>query len=192
MLETLENIDRYLALAINGAHHPVLDIVFWQISAGWVFVPLWALIIWYLLKQRGLKFLLTVLLCSAFVILFCDQSANMVKHATERYRPSHNLEIQSQIHIVNDYRGGQFGFFSSHAANATGMAVFLFLILASLGNKQRCFIFIWPLLVGYSRIYLGVHYPIDIMCGVIDGLLWGLVFFKVFQYLVKKWHVETV
>ena len=192
MLESLEYIDRSLLLAINGANSSLLDVIFWQISEGWVLLPLWIFLIWYIVKQKSLKFLLIVLLCSAFVILFCDQSANIVKHSVERYRPTHNLEIKEQIHIVNDYRGGQFGFFSSHAANAMGVAVFLFLVLASIGARQRCFIFLWPLVVGYSRIYLGVHYPSDILMGMLDGLLWGLVFFKVFQYLSKKLNAEAV
>lgn len=192
MFETLEHIDRTILLAINGAHHPVLDVFFWQISEGWVLVPLWIFLIWYLVKQKGIKFLLVALLFSAFVILFCDQSANIVKHSVERYRPTHNLEIKEQIHIVNDYRGGQFGFFSSHAANAMGVAVFLFLVLTSIGARQRCFIFLWPLVVGYSRMYLGVHYPSDILVGTLDGILFGIIFYKVFQYLTKRWNVEAV
>jgi undecaprenyl-diphosphatase len=190
MFETLEHIDRYIFLAINGANSSFLDILFWQISEGWVLLPLWVFIVWYLVKQKGLKFLLITLLFSAFVILFCDQSSNMVKHAVERYRPTHNLEIKEQIHILNDYRGGQFGFFSSHAANAMGMAVFLFLIMTGLGARQRCFIFLWPLVVGYSRIYLGVHYPSDILFGLLDGLLWGIVFFKAFQFFNRKFNAE--
>lgn len=192
MFDALEKIDRALLLAINRAHHPVLDSFFWQASAGWIFFPLWAIIIAYLYKQKGLKFLGTALLCIGFVLLFCDRTTELVKHSVKRYRPTHNLEIQDQIHIVNDYRGGQYGFFSGHSSNNTGVAVFLFLVLTQLKNRWRFWIFLLPPIIEYSRMYLGVHYPSDIFFGTLDGILWGIVFYKVFQYLSEKWNVENV
>ena len=192
MLETLENIDRSLLLAINGCNSPLLDIVFWQISAGWVFFPLWIFLAVYIYKVRKIKFLLTGVVCVAFVILFSDQSSNLMKKTYKRYRPTHNLEIKEKIHVVNNYYGGQFGFFSGHAANNFGAAIFLFLCLNWVKSKYRYALFLWPLLVGYSRAYLGVHYPSDILIGALDGMLWGFVFYKVFDYLIKKWNVETV
>lgn len=192
MFETLEHIDRTILLAINNANHPVMDVVFWQASAGWIFFPVWALVIWYLFKQKGIKYLAATLLCAGFIILFCDQTTNMVKHSVKRYRPTHNLEIKDQIHIVNDYRGGQYGFFSAHASNNTGLAFFLFLVLTQLKNRFRYLIFLLPLIIEYSRMYLGVHYPSDIFFGTLNGILWGIIFYKVFQYLIRKWNVEEV
>ena len=192
MFESLEHIDRVILFAINGAHHPVLDAFFWQASAGWIFTPLWILVIWYLHKQKGIKYLATALLCAGFIVLFCDRSTELVKHSVKRYRPTHNLEIKDQIHVVNNYRGGPYGFFSGHSSNNTGIAVFLFLILMQLKNRYRFWIFLFPLIIEYSRMYLGVHYPSDILCGTLDGILWGFVFYKVFQYLSKKWNVEEV
>ncbi|MBK7668549.1 MAG: phosphatase PAP2 family protein [Sphingobacteriaceae bacterium] len=191
MFETLEHIDRAILLAINGAHHPVLDVFFWHASAEWIFIPFWLLVIWYIHKQRGIKYLGTVLLCVAFIILFCDQSTNIVKHSVKRYRPTHNLEIQDQVHIVNNYRGGQYGFFSGHSSNNTGVAVFLFLVLTQLKCRYRYWIFFFPPIIEYSRMYLGVHYPSDILVGTLDGILFGIIFYKVFQYLSKKWNVEA-
>lgn len=190
MFETLEHIDRKLLLAINHAHHPVLDVFFWQASAGWIFIPLWIFIIWYLYKQKGFKFVATAVLCIGFVLLLCDQTTNLVKHTVKRYRPTHNLEIKDQIHVVNDYRGGPYGFFSGHSSNNTGVAVFLFLILTQLKNPYRFWIFLFPPIIEYSRMYLGVHYPSDIFFGTLDGILWGIVFYKVFKFLSKEWNVE--
>lgn len=99
MFETLEHIDRTILLAINGANHPVLDTIFWQASAGWIFIPLWLFILWYFYKQKGIKFVGTAVLCVAFIILFCDRSTELVKHSVERYRPTHNLEIMDKIHL---------------------------------------------------------------------------------------------
>lgn len=192
MFETLEHIDRTILLAINGANHPVLDSIFWQASAGWIFIPLWLFILWYFYKQKGIKFVGTAVLCVAFIILFCDRSTELVKHSVERYRPTHNLEIMDQIHIVNHYRGGQYGFFSGHSSNNTGVALFLFLLLSQLKIRYRYFIFLVPLTIEYSRMYLGVHYPSDIFFGTLDGILWGLVFYKVFKYLIRRWNVEEV
>jgi undecaprenyl-diphosphatase len=192
MFETLEHIDRTILLAINKAHHPALDTFFWQASADWIFVPVCLLVMWYLYKQKGIKYLATAALCLGFVILFCDQTSNIVKHSVKRYRPTHNLEIQDQIHVVNDYRGGQYGFFSAHSSNNTGVAVFLFLILAQLKNRYRYWIFFFPPIIEYSRMYLGVHYPSDIFFGTLDGILAGVIFYKVFQYLIRRWNVEEV
>lgn len=192
MLDILENIDRAILLAINNAHHPLLDSFFWQASAGWIFAPVWALVIWYFYRQKGIKFLATAVLCVGMVLLVCDRTTEFVKHSVKRYRPTHNLEIKNQIHVVNDYRGGKYGFFSGHSSNNTGVTVFLFLILTQLKNRWRFFIFLVPPIIEYSRMYLGVHYPSDIFFGTLDGILWGIVFYKVFQYLCDKWNVEEV
>jgi undecaprenyl-diphosphatase len=191
MFEALEKIDRTILLAINNACHPALDEFFWQVSAGWIFVPVWILIMWYIYKQKGIRYIGITLLCIGFVILFCDQSTNLVKNSVKRYRPTHNLEICGKIHVVNDYRGGQYGFFSGHSSNTTGVAVFIFLLLGQLKVKYRWLIFLWPAVTEYSRMYLGVHYPSDIFFGTLDGILWGIIFFKVFDYLKKRKNVEV-
>lgn len=190
MFETLEHIDRTILLAINGAHHPVLDSFFWAASAEYIFIPLWLFVVWYIYTKKGWKYLATSMICIALIILFCDQSTNIVKHSVKRYRPTHNLEIKDKIHVVNDYRGGPYGFFSGHSSNNTGVAVFLFLVLGQLKNRYRYWIFIFPPIIEYSRMYLGVHYPSDILVGTLDGILFGVLLYKFFEYLTIKWKVE--
>lgn len=180
MIETLKAIDQSLFLMINGAHAPLADTFFWLISESWVFIPLWIYFAYVIYKQKNTKVLITALLAVALIIVFSDQSSNLIKKTVKRYRPTHHHVIGEKVHIVNDYRGGQYGFFSSHAANAFGVAFFVFLYFRKLGRRNNFLIFLWPLFVGYSRIYLGVHYPGDILFGALDGCLWGFIFYKLF------------
>lgn len=186
MLETLKSIDQSVFLFINGAHAPLADSLFWYISEGWIFIPLWAFFFYIIYRQKNTRNLITALFMAVLIIVCADQSANFVKKSVKRYRPTHHHVIGEKVHVVNDYRGGQYGFFSSHAANTFGIAFFLFLYFKRIGRRYPYLIFLWPLAVGYSRIYLGVHYPSDILFGMLDGCLWGFVFYKLFLKLTEN------
>ena len=128
---------------------------------------------------------MAVVLAVGLVILIADQvSASIIKPPVARARPSHNPDLATTIHIVNGYRGGPFGFVSSHAANCFGIALFLAMLF-----KNRAFtwtMIVWATLMCYSRIYLGVHYPGDIVCGSLLGFLAAWAVYKLLQWFATK------
>ena len=192
MFETLEQIDRSLFLLINSWHSVLLDDVMYYISQMWIFVPLYIYWLYLVYRKEGFKKLLVLLAFTGLLILLTDQTSNQTKHAVKRYRPSHNTEIMKQVHTVNDYRGGQYGFFSGHASNSFGIATLLFFMLASRPMWFRLICFLWAGLTAYSRIYLGVHYPSDILVGTLVGVIWGLIIFELMQYTFNRYFHETV
>lgn len=185
MTETLENLDRSLFLALNGAHSPFFDQVMLWASHRWIWIPfyvfLFIIVFVRFRKRTGL-----VMLLAAGLIFTTDQTANLLKNKlVQRYRPCHNYELKEAIHL-NGECGGQFGFISSHAANAFGMAVFLVLLLRRKAKYSWIALLFWATLVSYSRIYNGVHYPGDILGGILSGLLFGWLFYRLFRKLELK------
>jgi undecaprenyl-diphosphatase len=155
----------------------------WLISGHLLWIPLYLTIIIFLIKKFGKK----VLLVLPVVILsfaFADLISNEIKHTVLRYRPTHNLMIQDVVHVVNDYRGGKYGFVSSHAANTFSVATISILFLYR--NYYSLLLLLWPILVSYSRIYLGVHYPADIIGGAITGVVVAVLMYWVFLFAEKK------
>jgi len=176
MIDFLQKLDVKLFLFLNSHNSPFFDKFMWFISGKIEWIPLYlALIFWLFYKFRKKAWIplsLTIL-----VIALSDLgSVHLFKNVFLRLRPSHNPELSSVIHLVNNYHGGWYGFISSHAANTFGLAVFLSLIY-----RDRVFavsIIIWAIIVSYSRIYLGVHYPLDVICGALWGsaMAWGVYF----------------
>ena len=159
MFESLKLLDRDLFLFLNGRHSTLTDELMFYISQVWVFFPLFAYWLYLIFKKYGWKKTLLMTAFLGLLIALTDQSSNQVKHGVKRYRPTHNLEIMEQVHILHDYRGGQYGFFSGHSANCFGIAMLLFLVFSKRSILFRSSFFLWAAVTAYSRIYLGVHYP---------------------------------
>lgn len=192
MLDKLELLDRELFLAINGWHAPVLDNVMFYISQIWVFAPVFVYWLYLVYAKVGVKKLLIILGFFVLLIALTDQTSNRIKHSVKRYRPTHNLEIQSQVHTVNEYKGGTYGFFSGHATNSFGIAMILFLLFNKKSIVFRASFFAWAAITAYSRMYLGVHYPSDIFVGIVVGVFWGFMVYQLIQYTFKNKFNETV
>jgi undecaprenyl-diphosphatase len=165
-----------------------MDGIMWVVSHDLFIYPFIILFLIWLLKKASSKRAITMVLGIGFCVATADLSTNIVKHKVQRYRPSHNLEIMAQVHTVNDYHGGQFGFFSSHAANSFAVVTLLFLAAKGLiANKFRYVFYVLPTLIIYSRIYLGVHYPTDVMVGAVWGILIGwLIFSLLTRFFLKE------
>lgn len=191
-METLSNIDTDLFLFLNGLHTSWLDKVMIAVTQMWVWIPLYLLLIYWTVKQYG-KRCWWIFLAVGIVVLCSDQlSAHVCKPLFHRLRPCYNADLQDLIYLPKGMAGGRYGFVSSHAANTFAVAAFLTPALRKDRNWMGIVLYLWAFISSYSRIYLGFHYPADILCGSLLGILIGLILWKVFQLVVVKkvWKSE--
>lgn len=175
MLETIKAVDESLFLFLNAQHNSFFDPLMWLFSEKLFWGPLYVWFLW-LLHKRYPKHYWTVLVTILLMIAVSDQLCNLAKDNILRLRPSQEPHLYSVVHIINDYRGGMYGFYSAHSANAFALAFFMISLVA---GKQKYIIpvsLIYAILAAYSRIYLGVHYPGDVLAGAIIGALVGTGF----------------
>jgi len=171
LIDYIKQIDTDLFLKLNSIHSPFFDFIMWWFSSKTIWIPLYLFFV-YLLFKKYSKQAITILIFAIICAALTDSlSVAIFKNTFQRLRPSHQPELMNLIHIVNGYRGGQYGFVSSHAANIFGLAAFLWYFLKNHYKHFGKIIFTWAFLVSYSRIYLGVHYPGDVVVGAIFGIL---------------------
>lgn len=185
MINTLKNWDTQLFLFLNGKHNSFFDVVMFWASHRYFWIPLYLFFFFLVIKYYGKQVWLVVLAAVLLIVLSDQISVHAFKFVFLRYRPCHNLILQSQVHL-NDGCGGMYGFISSHAANTFALAMFLFLLLKSKLRYIGWFMFPWAAFVSYSRIYNGVHYPADVACGAIVGMGIGVLVFKILIYAQQK------
>jgi len=185
-IDSLIHLDQNLLLLINGAHNSFFDVFMFTYSKVVVWAVLYASVLYVLIKNKktdALWLILALVLC----IVIADQIASgIIKNAVQRLRPSRDPALDGLVHLVNGYKSGKYGFVSSHAANTIGFAT-----LSSLIFRKRIYtiaIFFWAVLTCYSRMYLGVHYPLDILGGAIVGV--AVAFF--FYYLLLKLKPQSL
>ena len=181
MIDQLIQWDKALLVALNGSDSDFLDGIMWTITKTSTWIPLFACLFYAIVRNN--KWRGTLLLIGMIVLLvtITDQFASgFCKPFFHRLRPAHSPDLASVIDLVRDYRCGSCGFISSHASDTFGVATFFMLLLRS--RSATALMFLYACLSSYSRIYLGVHYPLDILCGALWGVLSG-----VFVHWLSRW-----
>ncbi|MFH7012675.1 phosphatase PAP2 family protein [Flavobacterium sp. FlaQc-52] len=184
MLEKIQELDTNLFVYLNGLGSETYDKLWLIITNQLNWTPLFLLIFYLIYKKIGGKQTLYVLLFIAILIAFTDQTTNLVKNTVQRLRPCNNPEINTFIRIVQARKS--FSFFSGHAANTMAVATFLYLVLKR-HFRYLGFLFLWPLVFAYSRIYLGLHYPVDILTGYFVGAVFGTLIYLLYRKLKPRY-----
>ena len=181
MLDTLISFDKELLVLLNNCNSAFFDDFFRIYSGKLVWLLTAAAIIYVIIKTQKQDCWI-IFLGLVLLILFSDKiSSTLIKPLFERLRPTHEPTLDGLVHIVHNYRGGGFSFVSSHAANSFAFAVFTALLFKS--RLYSAIILLWAFFTGYSRIYLGVHYPLDVLGGAILGICIGYA-----VYFLVRWY----
>lgn len=185
MIEQLLEYDTKLFLFLNNLGSPIWDNFWLFVTNRFAFIPLYLFLLYLLYKKHGLKPLLIFAVVITLMILFTDQITNVFKRGFARPRPCNVSELTDKIRFVVDYCG-KYGFFSGHSSNSMAVAVFAGLLLRPYYKNLIFIMLFWSAMVAYSRIYVGVHYPLDIFCGLTFGACSGFLFYKLALYLLTK------
>lgn len=188
MLEKLNSLDTQLFLYLNSKHCAWGDVIMYWMSDKLFWIPFYiillVILVWYYKKKC-----IPVLLCVAVLIALSDQiSANVIKDLVKRLRPSHEIALQGLVHLSKAGPGGQYGFVSAHASNAFALLCFLSLILPKSFRNLKYILCFWAIIVSYSRIYNGVHYPGDVIAGALLGASLAWLVSRIYFRIVK---IET-
>jgi undecaprenyl-diphosphatase len=185
MFDRIKQIDTELLIFLNNLGNKSWDPLWVSITDKFTFLPLFILIIFFLFKKNGTKGLLVILLFISVLILFTDQFTNVVKDFTQRLRPCRLDELQGLLRDI-DIRCGKYGFFSAHAANSISVTIFIInCVDESVKKFLKPVLILWVMIFSYSRIYLGVHYPLDTIFGLSFGIFSGFLFKYIYNYFIS-------
>ncbi len=186
MIEKILDLDSYLFLFLNNLGSQYYD-NFWIFLSRteanvMVYLVILIVYIYSINNKKRTKILFRLIIAIAILITISDQTSNLFKDSFQRLRPCYNELISDSLRLVKDSCGGRYGFFSAHASNSFSLAIFFGLLLRSSNNLLILLFAIYAFLISYSRIYLGVHYPIDILVGIIFGAINAIVLYKIYLY----------
>jgi undecaprenyl-diphosphatase len=185
MIEQLLQYDTDLFIFLNNLGSTTWDGLWLIITNKLTFIPLYAVLLYLIYRHLGWKTLLLLVFVIAAMITFTDQVTNLFKDGFQRPRPCRVSDLDELIRYVAP-RCGKYGFFSGHSSNSMAAAVFAGLLLRSYYKNLIFILLLWSAVVAYSRIYVGVHYPLDIVCGLAFGAFAGFIFYKLQIYLRKR------
>lgn len=191
LLQSLIEIDEQFLLAINGCHNEYFDHFMYLFSDRWIWVPMYGAILYVMIRNFSFRKMIVCLAAMALTITIADQvGASIIRPIVERLRPSNpENPISEVVHIVNNYRSGRYGFPSCHAANTFGLAFFVCFLF-----RQRwltAFLMFWAVVTCYSRVYLGLHYPGDLLAGMILGLISASIVYLIMRQPLQQHSADS-
>lgn len=186
MFETLVEYDKELFLFLNNLGESQWDGFWLFITNKWSSMPVYIVLLILSIRRLGLKKTLAVLVAVALLITATNGLADFFKYGIQRLRPCYDADLNETIRLVKASCGGKFGYFSAHAANSFAVAIFFTILLRSMYAQIGIFLVVWAIFISYSRIYIGVHFPLDVLSGVIIGSLFGWIFAKLSIFAVHK------
>ena len=189
-MDWLLQLDSRIFLAINGLHNESWDGIMWWISGKTTWWPFYVLVIGFLGWKRKWQLIPVVLFIIVVITLTDQTSVHLFKNVFQRPRPCHAIDLQLVVHTVEKC-GGQFGFISSHAANSFALAFFISGLLRLRYSWLLWVMYTWAILTIYSRVYLGVHYPGDVIAGAMVGSLIGWVVLRSYQFTEKRLYRQN-
>ncbi len=189
MVEELIQLDKDLFLFLNNLGTPNWDGFWMLLTNKFSAFPLYAFLLLMSYRQFGTKKTLVILVSVALLITATNGLADFFKNGVQRLRPCYDPEINEIMRLVKKSCGGTFGYFSAHAANSFAVAFFFAFLLRHTFKYIGFLLIFWAILVSYSRIYIGVHFPLDILTGAVVGLIFSWVFAKLYIFAIHKFHL---
>ncbi len=175
----INNIDIDVLIFTQQLHNIFLDELFWQISKSYIFIPLWLWALYVIIKTYPLKNFLWIVLALGLGITASDQCSNLFKYQVKRLRPTHEATLKQDIHLVHQYEGGKYGFYSAHASNSALIAFMAIILLKK--NRWKYIFVLYSLLIGFSRIYIAAHYFTDVLFGWLMGIAIAFIIWRLFK-----------
>ncbi len=186
-LEKILQLDTSFFLFLNGFHNHFWDWVMILITRKEFWLPLYLTLIYFIIRRYKSKSLLIIAML-ILLIVACDQLANLAKVLVARERPIYDESIKNIVHQVIR-KGGRYGYFSAHAANTFGLFVFTSYLFKRF--RYTITFLIWTLIISYSRIYIGVHFPLDVISGMLIGGILGYSFYKIVIFVDNRFFLAA-
>jgi undecaprenyl-diphosphatase len=186
MLDQLVEHDKELFLILNNLGSESWDGFWMFITNKFSSIPLYLFLAYLSFRQFGLKKTLLLIVFAALMITATNGLADFFKYGVRRLRPCYDTSVNELMRLVKDSCGGKFGYFSAHAGNTMAVATFFSILLKRRFRYIGILLLVWAILVAYSRIYIGVHFPFDVFSGMVIGLLFGWLFAKLFIFTLPK------